>query len=272
MIRCLLVLLAIMLGGATSAWAVEFNHAEHLTYVEDMPCSTCHVADATEIVPSRDVCLECHDCDFTNTVTFPGLKTHGPVWALEHRFDAKAKAIDCASCHEQEFCLECHKSGFADEQGSFSNAMINVHRSDFHVTHPIAARTNPQLCESCHENGFCVDCHNRFAPEDLAIQSHRRGWSDLSVSGAPHSSFAPDSCGSCHPDSVLPAHEWSSNHAREARKDLVTCQACHPDGDVCLKCHSAKSGLRVNPHPDDWDDMKGRLKRATNGKTCRKCH
>jgi hypothetical protein len=28
----------------------------------------------------------------------------------------------------------------------------------------------------------------------------------------------------------------------------------------------------VNPHPDDWDDIKSRLKNAGDGKTCRKCH
>ena len=46
-----------------------------------------------------------------------------------------------------------------DEMGELGNAMVNVHRSDFHVTHPIAARSDPQRCSSCHEPGFCQDCH-----------------------------------------------------------------------------------------------------------------
>jgi hypothetical protein len=150
--------------------------------------------------------------------------------------------------------------------------MINVHRSEFHVTHPIAARTDPQLCSSCHENKFCVDCHARFAPEDLAILSHRKGWSGMTNTDTQHDLFTSDMCQTCHPNSVLPSHEWSSVHAREARKNLVTCQACHPEGDICLTCHSARSGLRINPHPKDWDDMKDRLKDASDGRTCRKCH
>jgi len=27
-----------------------------------------------------------------------------------------------------------------------------------------------------------------------------------------------------------------------------------------------------NPHPKDWDKMKGTLQKASNGRTCRKCH
>ena len=272
MIRCLLAVMAITFAWALPALAVDFDHATHQPYVEGAPCSTCHVEGAKDIVPELSVCLQCHDQGFIDTVKLPGLKTHGPVWALNHRPFAKGSTYDCSACHQQSYCLECHTSGRADEMGEFGNNMINVHRSDFQVTHPIAARTNPQLCSSCHEQKYCLDCHNSFAPADLAILSHRRGWSDLSVSGAPHSTFAEDSCQTCHPNSVLPSHQWASSHAREARKNLATCQACHPEGDICLKCHSATSGLRVNPHPKDWGDFSGRLERASDGKTCRKCH
>jgi len=275
MIRSLLAVLAIVTLGAVPAFAAEFNHATHNTYVADSPCTTCHVEGAGTIIPDTKVCLECHDQAFVDAVQLPGTKTHGPVWALNHRPAAKGEAYDCAACHQQDFCLECHKSGFADEQGAFSNNMINVHRSDFHVTHPIAARTDPQLCASCHENQFCVECHEDFAPGDLAVASHRRGFTDGTLDGR-HATFNAGQCVGCHKNAsgqtVLPSHEWSSQHAREARKSLATCQACHPDGDVCLKCHSARSGLMVSPHPGDWDDIQGRLKRASDGKTCRKCH
>ena len=259
--------------------AVEFNHAGHQGYIGQKPtCGSCHRQDDKHIVPAKEVCLKCHDEVFYTAVTFPGTATHGPTWALNHRASAKGSVIDCSACHEQEFCLDCHKAGFVDEGGEFNNNMVNVHRSEFHVTHPIAARTDPQLCSSCHEGGFCVDCHARFAPEDLAILSHRKGWSMVEVSNTPHEVFRnqlesnPGVCNPCHPGSVLPVHEWSSAHSREARKNLATCQACHPEGDVCLTCHSARTGLGINPHPKDWDDMKDRLRDASDNKTCRKCH
>jgi len=265
---------------AAPVLAEQFNHVEHQDYIDEKPtCEVCHKEDAREIVPAKEVCLECHEEDFYSEITFPGTKTHGPTWALNHRPFAKSGVIDCASCHEQEFCLECHKAGSADEMGEFGNSLTNVHRSEFQVTHPIAARTDPQLCSSCHERDFCVECHESFAPEDLAIKSHRKGWSMIEVTAAPHEAFKnqlasnPGVCKVCHPNNeVVQSHEWQTDHAREARKNLATCQACHPEGDVCLTCHSAKAGLGINPHPKDWGDMKDRLRNASDNRTCRKCH
>lgn len=271
MIRSLLIIMAASFIWITPVLAADFNHATHLTYIDKAECATCHDEGAEAIKPEEKVCLECHDQAFVDAVKFPGMKTHGPTWALEHRAAAKGSAIDCSVCHQQDFCLECHKAGFADEMGNPGNSMINVHRSDFQVSHPIAARTNPQLCNSCHEKNFCIECHEQFAPEDLAIESHRKGFTNGTLGGL-HASFTDSQCQSCHPDSVLPAHEWSKKHSREARKNLATCQACHPDGDICIQCHSARSGLGVNPHPRDWDKIDGRLNRASGGKTCQKCH
>ena len=270
--RILLLLLNVgLLLGASTLWAADFNHDAHLVMAGDPPCVTCHVEDAQEILPNKKVCLECHDQEFVDGVKLPGLVTHGVTWSLTHREAAVAKTIDCAACHEQDFCLECHKAGRADEMGKLGNTMTNVHRSEFTVSHPIAARTNPQLCNKCHENKFCVSCHDDFNRADLALDSHRKGFTNGTLGGN-HALFSDQQCQGCHPNSVLPSHVWSSSHAREARKNLATCQACHPDGDICLKCHSAKSGLMVNPHPRDWDDIKNRLKRASDAKTCRKCH
>lgn len=271
MLRILFVILAFALLGSSPALALTFDHDEHNTYVEIAPCTTCHVEDAFSIVPDKEVCSTCHEDDFAEEVAFSALNTHGPVWAFTHRPAAKGDAYDCAACHEQKFCLECHKSGFADEQGSFSNNMMNVHRSDFQVSHPIAARTDPQLCSSCHEPEYCSTCHNTFNRNDLAFDSHRRGFTDGTLDGR-HAFFDENQCQGCHIDSVLPTHDWSGTHAREARKNLATCQACHPDGDICLQCHSARTGLRINPHPSDWGDISSRLDKASGGRSCRKCH
>jgi len=278
MIRYLLSLGALILVMSTPAMAVTFDHQAHNEYLDGPECTTCHVEGAFSIVPDKKVCLECHDKEFAEGVEFTSLQTHGPLWAFEHRSQAKLNAPDCASCHEQDFCLECHKSGYADEMGSYQNNMANVHRSDFQVTHPIAARTDPQLCSSCHEPKFCTECHEAFNRNDLALDSHRRGFSDGTLGGQ-HAFFNELQCRGCHEDpntglTVLPSHEWSSLHAREARKNLATCQACHPDGDVCIKCHGSKDRglLGVNPHPKDWGSISDRLERASSGRTCRVCH
>ena len=269
----ILLLLSILVLVAVPVAAEEFNHEEHLEYLDGPECVTCHVEDAFSIVPEKAVCVDCHDQEFADSVTYPALSSHGPVWAFNHRLEARVGDANCESCHAQDFCLECHKSGFADEMGTIENNMANIHRSEFQVSHPIAARTDPQLCSSCHENRFCVECHQQFSPADLAIQSHRRGWSEGTLGGQ-HQFYNEFQCQGCHPSgSVLPSSTgWSANHAREARKNLATCQSCHPDGDICLTCHSAVSGLRINPHPKDWNDMYKTLDKASGGKSCRRCH
>lgn len=281
MTRKVLLSLTLMMVGVTVVWAGDFDHQAHLgDYIPEISCDACHLADAQSIVPDTKVCLDCHDKNEVADVNLRQSKTHGPVWALNHRAEAKGNAIDCAACHSQKYCLECHKSGFADEMGEFGNNMINVHRDDFQMSHPIAARTDQNLCSSCHEVRFCSDCHDdwRFRTGDIGSPSHRRSFGlgfDQSDIDAIHAGIESSQCDSCHlQSSVAPDfHSWSIGHAREARKSLITCQACHPDGDVCLSCHSAKGGAGgYNPHPKDWSDFKNRLDRASNGRTCRKCH
>ncbi|ADU67196.1 hypothetical protein Selin_2481 [Desulfurispirillum indicum S5] len=279
------------LGGLSVAVAqysaMTFNHDRHVAYMGGMDCATCHGEGLQNLSPEPATCVSCHGNDFMNFVTYPGKKTHGPAWALNHGPMAKAEVMDCMACH-QEFtdkarkdrnprattCYDCHTpSGKDSEFGPFGGSLHNVHSSDFHVTHPLAARTDQRLCASCHtEPRFCVDCHNDFNRNELALESHRRGFSSLltSPSGVAHEQFNETQCQTCHVDSVLPTHKWARGHGIEARKNLTTCQACHPTGNTCIKCHSAKTGLGVNPHPKDWKG--GRLESATGGATCAKCH
>lgn len=269
MMRNLFALSALLALTVTPVWAVNFDHATHVQNPETPKCSACHVDDASSIRPATTICQGCHEEAFVKDVSLAGLKTHDARWSFEHRPSAVGGNIDCAACHEQDFCHECHKSGRADEMGQLGNAMLNVHRAEFRVTHPLAAKTDPQLCSGCHESKFCSDCHANFAPADIALLSHRRGWTN--VDGGVHDGVTSAQCFDCHDQSVIAEGDWSPVHAREARKNLATCQACHPDGDICVRCHSA-NGFGVNPHPSDWSSMKDRLEKASNGRTCRKCH
>lgn len=258
-----------------------FPHEAHIKYyIYDVTCDMCHVAGAKTIIPDKKVCLQCHQDGFPEKVRFVSPRTHGPTWALTHGSEAKSGVFDCAGCHEQAFCLECHRVGPADEMGRLGNNMINVHRSDFFVTHPISARTDQRLCVTCHETRFCYDCHSEFRSQigQPGSPSHRRVF-DLGLDGnidKIHAGFDGSiPCDTCHlQGSVAPdLHTWSVGHGREARRSLVTCQTCHPEGEICLKCHSAKSGVvGFNPHGKGWKDRMGRLNDASNGKTCKKCH
>jgi len=280
MIRILQLFTVGLLLGATTLWAPDFKHDAHLTMAGDPPCITCHTPDAPGIDPGKKVCLECHDQAFIDTVKFPGLLTHDVTWALTHRTAAVTKSIDCSACHEQSYCLDCHKAGRVDEMGNLGNTMTNVHRSEFSVTHPLAARSNPQLCSSCHESRFCSDCHSDFRAGPASGPSHRRSFGlsnggNLSIEGIHAGMSQGTNCDVCHTQGSVSTniHDWQVGHARDARKNLQTCQSCHPGGDTCLKCHSAKSGVvGFNPHGKNWLDRAGRLQDASNNRTCRKCH
>ncbi|MDF1613738.1 cytochrome c3 family protein [Desulfurivibrio dismutans] len=272
---------------AQQDYQFTFDHEQHRYLVfPGSPCITCHLPDTPTITPERRACLQCHDQEFTEMVKFPGMvNTHGPLWGFNHGPLAKNRQLDCAGCHQQNYCLNCHAQGPAQEMGKFGGSLLNVHRSDFRVSHPLAARTNPRLCASCHEPASCNECHSDFRRRgDLrpGSPSHRRTF-DLGMDGdiaAIHEDFrgpgALARCDDCHrSDTVAPSmHSWGQDHAREARRNLQTCQACHPGGDTCMQCHSAKSGPGgISPHGSDWSSTRAdRLRKASGGATCGRCH
>jgi hypothetical protein len=273
-----------------------FDHDMHPEYLK-FDCTVCHGENMQQITPDPATCGTCHKPDFMSQVTYPGKKTHGSAWALNHGIYVKSGVRHCMACHQEytdkarkdrnpkaTTCYDCHSpSGKDGEFGPYGGSLHNVHTSDFYVTHPLAARTDPRLCTNCHtENRFCTDCHNNFNRNDLALKSHRRSWSDLTVifnrdTAQIHEAFDETQCQACHRDEnnsiLIPADRWARGHAIEARKNLATCQACHPTGNTCIKCHSARTGLGVNPHPKGWKgSMSDRLDRAGKGRTCAKCH
>ena len=218
---------------------------------------------------------DCNSCHQSSGVTL----NHGGLWTKEHRLYAEKYPNNCKDCHQQSFCLDCHTGGGIDRDLHTSNSGVDYmprsHKTDFREIHPIKALDDPRSCYRCHDaKKFCNECHSKFNPNDLRLLSHRRGFSDLEVrqGGARHSIFNSAQCPTCHPNSLVPTHRWSTDHAREARKNLASCQTCHADGDVCMKCHSAVTGLKVNPHPRNWDRIRGKLERASGNRTCIKCH
>jgi hypothetical protein len=217
---------------------------------------------------------DCTQCHLSAGVA----PNHDAGWVRGHRLVAAKSEKNCADCHDQQFCLDCHTGGGIDADLKMNNYRANYipksHRTDFRELHPIIALDNPQTCTRCHDSRFCSECHAKFRGQDLMVQSHRRAWSDLSVgSGGPaHSTFTTAQCQTCHPGGLLPKHVWSRDHAREARRNLQACQTCHSDGEVCMTCHSARRGLLINPHPRNWNSVKDRYRSRSGGRSCIKCH
>jgi hypothetical protein len=253
MIRKIILCMVLLLVIGVPAWSLT-RHTDYATMMDIASCNECHV---TNNVPPN----------------------HGAMWVEEHRLFAEKHPNNCGDCHQLSFCLDCHKGGGIDSDLQKSNFGPDYkpasHRTDFRELHPIKAREDSRACNRCHDaKRFCQECHDKFNPDELQLVSHRRQFSDINLkaAGPNHSIFTPDQCRTCHPNGLVPTHQWSGEHAREARRNLSSCQTCHPEGDVCMKCHSAITGLRVNPHPRNWAAIKGRLTRASDKRTCLRCH
>ena len=98
-------------------------------------------------------------------------------------------------------------------------------------------------CTACHSTEvFCRTCHTNLG----VGATGQRG------TGAYHDA---------QPD-------WLLGHGKAARQGLAECTTCHQQTS-CLRCHSAKFGLRISPHGQDFDP-----KRVADRSTmsCGHCH
>ena len=190
---------------------------------------------------------ECAECHIGEGVP----PNHGGGWLKEHRISAASPSRNCLECHGMSWCQDCHKGGGIQASLSRSQWKRDIepesHRSDWISIHPIQAQSNPQRCQRCHEAKFCSDCHGRLNVSSLTIRGHAQSGSTQAYITA-----------------------FPDQHAAEARRNLASCQSCHPEGNVCLTCHSAKLGLRINPHPRDFKGS--RIQSRSNNRSCRVCH
>jgi hypothetical protein len=167
-------------------------------------------------------------------------------------------------------CNDCHKG-----EGVAPN-----HDADFVRGHRVLASRAGNNCSQCHQQAWCLDCHQgggtgddlsqSNAGRDYKPKSHRSGWLQI------HPIKAQDNqqqcyrchdqkyCTACHsklpqtglkslgfvshrtqPSDAAGQQGWGSQHGREARRNLQACQTCHEDGSVCKTCHS--STTRTDP-------------------------
>jgi len=198
---------------------------------------------------------ECNSCHKSEGVAL----NHDADFVRGHRVLAGKSGNNCAQCHEQKWCLDCHKGGGSGDNLSKENSGRDFkpksHRSDFISIHPLKAQGNQQQCYRCHDaKAFCNSCHSRFPKGSMQIKSHLM--------------FGPKGFGGNVMTGASSTMNWGiGEHSTEARRNLQSCQTCHPEGDVCIQCHS--SG-KTNPHPRSFKS--GNIKNRTNAKMCLKCH
>jgi len=241
--------------------SLTFSHEQHLA-MKGVECNTCHAGieqDSTSAqtrLPAMEACTTCHNdtkapswCEACHTNLAQLLppdhlqsdyrRVHGQFVRIG------ALNVDCATCHSENFCQECHspvelkafglKDLNADPRPRTSpkdqpaqTTLQRVHDLNYRLTHGIDAKARAADCATCHDTqDFCVTCHQaggninqfKFKPP-----SHN-------VPG-----FATIGKGS-----------GGGLHAEEARRDMESCVGCHdvPGQDpICMTCHNADGSVR----------------------------
>lgn len=252
---------------------VAVSHADHLPRVQD-DCGRCHTrlpepfagAGAGEGAPAMAACLGCHEhqdeydegrctpCheDLSRYPIKPlAVFSHRGNFVREHGLTARTAASTCASCHEQTFCGDCHARTVANPVELTFPEKVDadfIHRNDYVSRHSIEAAADPALCQRCHGTSFCTSCHDRQQLTPAVADPrdpHPPGWA--------------------FPGSA-------SFHGQAARRDIVSCAACHDQGarSICVTCHQV-GGIGGTPHPVDWTEQHPRSEIDENG-MCRHCH
>lgn len=143
---------------------------------------------------SMDKCLGCHNtkklrkCSLCHTKTTGsgladqqkmGFLAHDSTWNRRHRV---ADSRFCRVCHNQDFCGQCHRTQVPHpstwpeihgEAAVTTSRCLSCHRQNFcdnchllklpHATdfdHGATARKRRSVCDRCHTEANCKECHD----------------------------------------------------------------------------------------------------------------
>ncbi|MFH1863281.1 MAG: hypothetical protein ABH878_10780, partial [bacterium] len=163
-------LLATFRGTMTTASAPQrlpeliMHHEKHPV---EVACQQCHHRFETiGAVPIRENlsmqdCMICHSdrngplkcavCHGTDSPEPP--LNHHADFRKNHGIAAASNQQDCALCHQEAYCQDCHEG---------INLQGRIHPLNFEQTHFLEALGQTQDCLVCHETRqFCVDCHRQ---------------------------------------------------------------------------------------------------------------
>ena len=221
-------------------------------------CVDCHQPGTAHLAASDRQCATCHlpltqatRLTLSDVAGFPvppthaadgfSLGGHGTGASVRGPDGHWTVAASCATCHAQNFCLNCHVDGpeVPAIQALGSDARSLAHRANFMAppshdainflaSHGPDARRNQPTCAACHTQPSCTACHVAPAPRQigaLAMPGPGR------AAGARTTRQAP----------VSHTREFTEGHGGEAAATPRTCSTCHVRDD-CLSCHRPVAG------------------------------
>jgi len=247
---------------------LRLDHSAHIDRVKE-DCSRCHskLDEPGHPAPVSDghaACLTCHDhadqyADAKCSTCHVDLSSYAlaPTSQVSHQGDflrrhpavARSAQASCATCHDQNFCLDCHaRTAMVPVETRLVDRPDRrfIHRLDFLGRHSVEARADPASCQRCHSTTSCETCHQH---ERISFGSSERN---------PHP-----------PGWALPGS--AAFHGDAARRDIQSCAACHDQGAAsnCVTCHRV-GGIGGDPHPAGFGSRHS-LAGARNDGRCRAC-
>lgn len=218
--------------------------ARHVRSPPMSACLTCHQRDFEQVN-----CTPCHIREELSRLEPQTFLRHDAMWLERHGIAAARQSQVCGACHSATWCADCHDQNrglLLETRRPDSIERQFKHVGNFLVRHTIEARSRPDTCIRCHSSESCNGCHIL------------RG-----VSAARLGAVSP------HPPGWLGRDRSSRNfHGRAARRDPLSCMACHDNGPAtnCIQCHRVGAAAG-NPHPSGWKSS-----RSTHDSMCRYCH
>lgn len=299
---------------------IPLDDGRSLHIPDDAACASCHTKPHSAVAgadPTKRPCLECHAA-VGALDALADAREHLVFDHKPHLADARGNCMrchvnvadgddhmrppmaQCFKCHEHEAqqdarqCSACHRG--LEDATTLPQSHLQ-HDGDWLREHGTRAASAGDLCQTCHRERFCADCHGKtvavlpatakFA-DPFAPSVHRAGFQ---ARHALEARAEPGACATCHRtercvgchttkgitgDGKRSPHptNWvgpvasDNQHGREARRDPAACASCH-DGagqTLCVKCHSV-GGVGGNPHPPGFNS-----KLPLYAMPCRLCH
>lgn len=276
---------------------IMFDHSFH-TGKQNLTCEKCHEgvmtvdygSEAPQGHPAMATCNSCHSnfkgaatnqCEacHVSTVNLIPASHKTADFRKTHKFDAEKSNANCAMCHDNSSCQECHvattmlteKNTAADfytpyspsnfqTDGARKQQITKVHDLNYVYTHGIDLKGATTECQTCHQTEtFCVPCHN-----------DRKA--DFSLAGVTPASHRMPNFVS------LGVGSGGGEHARDAKRDIESCQSCHDTqgGDpTCITCHLDSDGIKgTNPKTHAFNFMRDNHGdwHSSAGSLCYNCH
>ena len=260
-------------------------------------CVTCHVdveRDAIAAVPAAPPGMELPPA----TAHYNVPASHAASdWLTTHGAGASRDA--CATCHTANDCASCHARPLPeairalpprDEVAApgvriVARAPESHARMFFMEAHGTLAAAGDASCATCHEESFCVSCHDGppgggYHPASFLSRHTASAFGRDAECTNCHNTQA--FCRECHVEvGLVPAgggrlgpgyHDdgplWLLRHGQGARQNLESCASCHRQVD-CTQCHGVLGAFKVNPHSAAFDAERAW---SRSPRTCLACH